>query len=346
VYIFLIGPLPPYHNVKYNHADFNHKLDMGIVGAYWTHRMYEYNPDIVHDEVSKTWERIPDRRVAYDSVKYPWLVAAYRFHNKVNMHSDWDLVQMDLPARVFTDEHIAEKGQHYLVQYSSRSHTDYTYTDVIDVHVLQTPVDPPELIYGSSSGEWGWSKTDHCQFIEPAAIVSPIREATANVRACAADMEDEEMAKLSGVYGITVVPAANPDVVPNEVVRDIEEVDPVCVAGCTAVPTDVNVKTAGFCRLATADIAVAVCAAPARVHTVVWANPLLSLVDYDSATVSGAKPGDYIAFEWDDAIHGAPPLPFSPSFSSSIDQPIIICLPLPPRKSRCVAGAPRYRGSV
>ena len=34
-----------------------------------------------------------------------------------------------------------------------------------------------------------------------------------------------------------------------------------------------------------------------------WANPDISGVYYDSTTVSGANPGDYIAFEWDDAYH-------------------------------------------
>ncbi len=48
--------------------------------------MYEYNPDVVHNENSNSWEKIPDRRVEYVSEKYPWLVAAYRYHNKVNMH--------------------------------------------------------------------------------------------------------------------------------------------------------------------------------------------------------------------------------------------------------------------
>ena len=64
---------------------------------------------------------------AYTSEKYPWLVAAYRFHNKVNMHSDWDLVKLDLPARVFDAKQVATKGQHYIVHFSSRSSTDHTY---------------------------------------------------------------------------------------------------------------------------------------------------------------------------------------------------------------------------
>lgn len=43
-------------------------------------------------------------------------------------------------AKVFTEEAIASKGQHYMVHYSSTQRTDYGYADVIDVHVHPTPV--------------------------------------------------------------------------------------------------------------------------------------------------------------------------------------------------------------
>eukprot|EP00040_Diaphanoeca_grandis_P026972 m.152243 g.152243 ORF g.152243 m.152243 type:complete len:1731 (-) comp30797_c0_seq1:210-5402(-) len=283
-------------------AYFNHKLDMGVFDAKWTHQMYEYNPDIVHNEAAGTWEKYPDRRVAYESTTYPWIVAAYRFHNKVNMHSDWDLVHLDFPARVFTDEHIALKGQHYIIQFSSRSFTDNTYTDALDVNVLQQRVDPPELVYGKSSGKWGWTKTDHCQFTEPREIVAPIRDATTNVSECLVDMSGPRIAEQAGtLFGINVLPAVNPDVVPRLITRDQEDVNPVCQAACSTRVDES--QTAGFCRLETADASVAVCTSPARIHNVVWANPAVSNVAYDSSTVAGAKPGDYVAFNWDDVVH-------------------------------------------
>jgi len=103
--------------------------------------------------------------------RYPWLIAAYRFHNKVNMHSDWDLVNLDMPDHVFNASYLAAKGQDYIVHFSSRSYTDYTYTDAIDVRIHPDKVDK-DLIYGKLSGsKWGWFKTDHCQFIKPADIV-------------------------------------------------------------------------------------------------------------------------------------------------------------------------------
>eukprot|EP00039_Didymoeca_costata_P029030 m.22963 g.22963 ORF g.22963 m.22963 type:complete len:1851 (-) comp7454_c0_seq1:181-5733(-) len=308
-------------------AYFDHTLDMGLGTKKWKHYMYEYNPEIVHDEVSGTWEKQPDRRVAYQSKKYPWLVAAYRFHNKVNMHSDWDLVHMDFPSHVFTDEHIAKKGQHFIVHFSSRSRTDNTYTDAIDVNLLQENVHPVEQIYGKFSGTWGWTKTDHCQFTEPREVVSPIRDATETVLQCHADMSSPNLAASSALYGINVVPVINPDVVPTVVVREQENVDPLCLADCAPVPTDLEVKTAGVCRLKTANEAIAVCAAPAKIHNVAWANPPVSGVQYDTNTISGARPGDYIAFQWDDVVHDVWLVPSNASDPCNISAEAVLLIP-------------------
>jgi hypothetical protein len=225
---------------------------------------------------------------------------------------------MGLPERVFSNEHIDKKGQHYIVHFSSRSFTDYTYTDAMDVHVLQTAVDPPELIYGKTSGSWGWSKTDHCQFMDYVGVVSPIRNATRDVLACKAFFDDDEIQTLGSKFGINVVPSANPDVVPARVVRDVEEVHALCIADCAPTPSDDEVKTQGFCKAPTPTQGLSACAAPALVHTVAWANPDISGVQYDSESVSGARPGDFIAFEWDDAYHDGT---FCPVKSLPSDEP-------------------------
>jgi plastocyanin len=52
-----------------------------------------------------------------------------------------------------------------------------------------------------------------------------------------------------------------------------------------------------------ADPNLVVCSAPARIHHVAWANPAVSSIEYETTTVAGAKPGDHIAFEWDDVVH-------------------------------------------
>ena len=40
-------------------------MDMGQVGQYWTHHMYEYDPEYVHNEDAypAMWQKRPDRRV-------------------------------------------------------------------------------------------------------------------------------------------------------------------------------------------------------------------------------------------------------------------------------------------
>ena len=209
------------------------------------------------------------------------------------MHSDWDLVHMDLPARVFTPEHMAAKGQHYIVHYSSRSHTDYTYTDAIDVHVLPTPVHPPEKIYGEFTQSWGWSKTDHCQFIEPKDVITAVHDATHNITQCREDFTTQNIASIALPLGINVVPVANPDVVPRTVTRAVERVNPICLVACAS--------GAGFCRLA--GTRGPACTAPAVKHVVTWANPALSGVYYTDDTIRGARPGHYLGFAWDDAVH-------------------------------------------
>ena len=106
-----------------------------------------------------------------------------------------------MPARVFTAEQVAAKGQHYIVHFSSRSGTDGTYTDAMDLHaLLEDVVDPkepdnalPGLIYGATTGDYSWSKTDHCQFVEPEEVTSPVRDATDDVQACHADQTDANM---------------------------------------------------------------------------------------------------------------------------------------------------------
>lgn len=79
--------------VKASDAEYvGHKLDMSPPGRPWTHSMFTYNPDYVHNEEGYAngadWTRIPDRRVAYKSETYPWLVSAMRFHNKVSSAVD------------------------------------------------------------------------------------------------------------------------------------------------------------------------------------------------------------------------------------------------------------------
>ena len=99
------------------------------------HAMYEYSDKF----------RRGDNRISYKSAKYPWLLAAFTYHNKVNMHSDWDLIKTGIPQWVYDDGLV--KGQHYIMHYSSHSPTDYIYTDAIDIHAHPHTLDE-SIIYG------------------------------------------------------------------------------------------------------------------------------------------------------------------------------------------------------
>ena len=216
------------------------------------------------------------------------------------MHAEWDLVKLDFPDRVFNTTYMADKGQDYIVQFSAVSRTDSRYTDAVDVRLHPVKV-PEEKIYGrSSAGSSAWLKTDHCQITKPAGITGAIRDATHNVFACT---------KEAGVgQGINVVPSTNPDVVPRFTTRDVETVNPLCTQSCVVDPVkdsgDGTVFSSGMCRKTAAEGG-ALCAKAIPTHHITWANPAVSGVKYDGSTVVGARPGDYLAFEWDDVVRVA-----------------------------------------
>ena len=106
-------------------------------------------------------------------------LSRYRYHNKINMHSDWDMINIEVPM-------VPGKGQHYIVHYSSRSTEELArhtcgpgpcYNDAIDVNALPTKV-PEELIYGRTTGRFDWVTVDHCQFVsvtQPASSLSRVQ---------------------------------------------------------------------------------------------------------------------------------------------------------------------------
>lgn len=265
-------------------AHFNDMVKGGVAVKY-SHHQYEYAPQLISD----------DQRVSYQSAKYPWLLAVYRYHNKVNMHHDWDLINIEVP-------YVKGKGRHYLVHYSSRNygldggefrtHTcgGNCYNDVIDVNALDEQV-PDDLIYGKTTGKFDWVKVDHCQFVDPVAVVSAIHNATDNAEQCRIEMDTKAGLTNGFDLGINIVPSENPDVVPKTVVRAEEAVAAVCKHKCA---TD----TSGQCRAPTATRDTALCAVPHQVWDVAWANPQISQKVY--SPLSGPRAGDYVEWKWDD----------------------------------------------
>jgi len=209
------------------------------------------------------------------------------YHNKVNMHHDWDLVKMDIPAAV-----EGGRAEHYIVHFASRSPTDYIYTDAIDVNLHPDPV-PEDMIYGTVTGGLGWYKVDHCQFMEPEDIVSPIRDATESADACRTDMQAKD--GIDKPFGINIVPMKNPNVVPGEIVRDVETVSAVCSAPVCLYDTE------GQCRTASGNSGGALCTPPMRAWNVAWANLAVSGKVYEA--LRGVLAGEYIKWKWDDVLH-------------------------------------------
>ena len=252
----------------------------------WTHGQYAFEPAFL--------ERADDKAVTYKSAKYPWLLAAYRYHNLVNMHHEWDLVTLGIPDLL---ENIKARGQHYLVHFSSRNAGDRLrhvcggdcYNDVVDVHALPEQVDA-SIMYGDTTGQKDWVKIDHCQFINPLAYVSPIRNATLSAEECRVDMDRKHF----GHAGINVVPTHNPHVVKQFVTRAVETVNPVCDAACFE-------GTSGQCKAVTANKDEALCHVPAKVWAMHWENPAVSgKGNYEPLK---GRVGEYVEWTWDDVFH-------------------------------------------
>ena len=79
-------------------------------------------------------------------------------------------------TRAIIDAGVVSKDLHALLE------------DVVDPKEPDNP--HPGLIYGTTTGSYSWSKTDHCQFVKPEAITSTVRDATTDVKACHADQTD------------------------------------------------------------------------------------------------------------------------------------------------------------
>ncbi|GAB5361988.1 hypothetical protein AAMO2058_000759600 [Amorphochlora amoebiformis] len=136
----------------------------------------------------------------YHNPKYPWIVAAARYKNLVHLPNDEDIFCMEVPLK------NATLGGHHIVHWFWRG-----YYDAIDVNAHASPV-PNELIYGKRTSESRISKTDHCQYVKPRALLTPIRDATLNMTECFQDLNDVANNRNAvNEIAMNVVPLDNPD---------------------------------------------------------------------------------------------------------------------------------------
>ncbi|GAB5361974.1 hypothetical protein AAMO2058_000758800 [Amorphochlora amoebiformis] len=141
-----------------------------------------------------------DQFLFYDSQKYPWIVGVIRYDNIVHQPSDWDVFCMPVPLK------DPSKGNHHIVHWIWRG-----YYDAIDVHALPTAV-PEELIYGNDTGKTRITKVDHCQYIQPRKLTTPLLDATHNMTDCLQALENSATNSNPGLpqLGMSVVPLENP----------------------------------------------------------------------------------------------------------------------------------------
>jgi len=98
----------------------------------------------------KKWSAGQDKRVMYQSAKYPWIISAHRFLMKYDYPEDADTTMMEIPKELGAGK--------YIVAYQWSG-----YYDIIDVNVL--PVPSTDVFGKPGTDPSGYDRTDHCEFI-------------------------------------------------------------------------------------------------------------------------------------------------------------------------------------
>lgn len=140
-----------------------------------------------------------DKYVFYESVKYPWIVGAIRYKQLAHKPKDFDIFCLPVPRR-------PGKQAHHIVHWNWNA-----YYDAVDVHAHHSPV-LTNLIYGQETGTFEFNKIDHCQFMQPGGLTTPIRTATHNVSDCLETLQIAAAAfpTQRQTMGLNVVPLVNP----------------------------------------------------------------------------------------------------------------------------------------
>ena len=136
------------------------------------------------------------------------------------------------------------------------AHPEGKYFDVVDVHVHPEPV-PTEEIYGiTGAGNMKWVRVDHCSYLDPKRVITPMHDATDDSADCMRMVEEfnARYAKSPGVngndypneLGVNVVPVELPEEVSRSVTRNLEKEQPKI---CEAVCATTSERVGGLCRV-------------------------------------------------------------------------------------------------
>jgi hypothetical protein len=178
-----------------------------------THQLFEYNNN-VHGEDG-------DKFAMYKSAKYPWIDSAGLFKHSTHRPTDWDAALLKISGR--------SGPGHYITFWGWRGYYDCT-----DVNYHSSKV-PEEEIYGVSSGEYTFSRLDHCEYVEPQDIVTKcflLETTSSTADECLNKVENTLNKNQRNKYrlGANVVPLKNPPAVAFDT-SNIPWLNPTCVTG-------------------------------------------------------------------------------------------------------------------
>ena len=145
-----------------------------------------------------------DRRVSYDSAKYPWLVMAGVYPHIFQRPSDFDALRIEVPRKLGNRE---LKAGHYIVHYRWKGYGDCT-----DVNVHDTQM---ENIDGVDEDRYIWNKVDHCSYEQPEEISTQCHISSGSPDECVKELTGRRDEAQCGTncatrYGVNVVPMKLP----------------------------------------------------------------------------------------------------------------------------------------
>ena len=169
--------------------------------------------------------------VSYTNARWPWLEGVYRFKNGPSFPEEWDIVNLNIPART------GRAGRHIL-HYVWRG-----YRDCIDIDVLS----PGQV----ATDRWGkpgkkkWRRIDHCQFenyksTRPARTKCVALGKTGGLMDCLKGCNAKRKDGNWGCNAVNVVPAANP-VTTAPIFQDIKR--------CEDVPRHIPAEKVKICTV-------------------------------------------------------------------------------------------------
>lgn len=148
-----------------------------------------------------------DRRISYDSEKYPWLLMAGVYPHIFQRPSDFDALRVEIPLMVGKRK---MKAGHYIVHYRWKGYGDCT-----DVNVHDTQMDNVD---GVDEDRYIWNKVDHCSYQQPEEISTQCHISSGSPDECVKELTGRRDEKSCGTncatrYGVNVVPMKLPSAV-------------------------------------------------------------------------------------------------------------------------------------